>query len=153
MTDKPKRKNDQPIPRRYWWIFGILAIVLLIGLRFPVRILYWWALNPIGYALLTMACFIAMIRFVQNFHSKRILVLLIVGCFLLSSLHCIGSMWFYQLITHEHETWVRDRGSQCVSKHSELFTTTECGNWFYSVDFVSLRYIPIAVETYGYWSP
>jgi hypothetical protein len=84
MTDKAKRKNDDPIPRRYWWIFGTLATMLLIGLRYPIRILTIWSLNPIIYAMLAISSLLAAGYVMRRYGWKQQIVAVMILCSLLS---------------------------------------------------------------------
>jgi hypothetical protein len=139
MSEKPKRKNDEPIPRRYWWIFGILAILLLITLPFPIRILYWWELNSILYGLIALACLLATVRFIQRFHWKRRIVIMMLICNLLVGFQTYAST----RITHFDN-------NQCESVDDRLITWTYCEiPCLASVaGYVSIGDLPIAIEMY-----
>jgi hypothetical protein len=142
MTEKPKRKNDEPIPRRYWWIFGILTLVMLIGLRFPVRITASFTLNLLLYVLIVLACFLAMIRFIQRFRWKHAVVFLMLICIVLTGLN----IRFTFLISDFPPLFE----ASCTTEHFGIFSTYHCyaEPWCYKwADYIGLRGIPIVVQT------
>ena len=137
MTEKAKRKNDDPIPRHYRWIFGMLAIVLLISLRFPIQILYRWELNPLLYALITFGCFVSLLYFILRHHWKRRVVALVLICMLLSGLHTM----VYNLI---NALSMSDR--PCLVFEDNLITKVTCCTDTYSyTEYISIADLPIAI--------
>jgi hypothetical protein len=144
MSDKPKRKNNDPVPRRYWWIFGTLAIVLLIGLRFPVRILSVWSLNPVLYGVITSGCLIATICVARSHGWKRQLIAIMVLCALLSGWQTVVSM--------------RQGGLNsefCSVAHNGLVTRHRCtfiGNCPTLLrDYATIGNLPIGIELLDYY--
>jgi hypothetical protein len=151
MNEKPKRKNDEPIPRRYWWIFGILAILLLGTLPFPIRILYWWVLNPLLYWLITLACLWAVVRFIRRYSWKRRIVPVMLVTLLLAWWHFIP-LSFVEFMEMNYS----DR--TCSVEYSGIMTTHHCARVFcrgaffapttvISFDYVTLGHLPIAFQT------
>jgi hypothetical protein len=84
MTDKPKRKNAEPTPRRYWWIFGTLTVFLF---AYPIRILTYWWINPILYFVLTIGLLIATLGLLHRYGWQRPLFVLVAICIYLSAAH------------------------------------------------------------------
>src|SRR5687768_10720040 len=55
--EKAKRKNGELNAKRYWQIFGILAIVLLVMVRFPVRVWLSQTLDDmLLFGILSLGC-------------------------------------------------------------------------------------------------
>jgi hypothetical protein len=136
MTDKPKRKNDQPIPRRYWWIFGTLAILLLINLRFPVKIIVSNHLNTLPYLIVMLVCIVVLIDFIRRFHWKQAVTIVIALCILLGGFNIFFGF--------------QPMSDTCTTQHSRILTTYTCLTltWYMAwidADYVGLRGIPIVV--------
>jgi hypothetical protein len=146
MTEKLKRKNDEPIPRRYWWIFGILAILLLIGLRFPIRLRVSYELNSIFYILIGISCLLAMVRFIRRFHWRQGVVILMLCCIVLTGLN-IKAMGGVYLPLFE---------TPCRAKSIGIFTNYDCktqmGCYVGWAEYVGVRGMPIVVRTSEYWN-
>jgi hypothetical protein len=138
IVDNSKRKNDEPIPRRYWIIFGTLAIVLLIGLRFPVKILYWWELNPFLYRLIAVGCLVSMFQFIRRYRWQHILVCVMLLCTVLAGWNgYTANIWWL----------LRDSRAECYTEPYFFVTITKCrvGGSF-GADYISIGYIPIGIE-------
>jgi hypothetical protein len=62
-VEKSKRKNGELDTKRYWQIFGTLAIVLLIMVRFPVRV---WLIETLDdiliFGILSLGCLYTALR-------------------------------------------------------------------------------------------
>jgi hypothetical protein len=141
MTDKPKRKNDQPIPRRYWWIFGMIAVLLWI---YPTRILTHWWVNPIIYAVITVGLLIATFGLLRRYSWKRPFFVLVALCVVLAS-------WQVPLsIAENGNCWVEDiRYSKyfaCAIRRGEYSDWVHLGGYQQIVDY------PIASSGYCYYS-
>jgi len=139
-----KRKNDQAIPRRYWWIFGTLAILLLIGLRFPVRILTNWTLNPLMYVLLVTGCLITLGYILNRYGWKRQIVALILVCSILSG---------WQVFVSARQGDLNNEF--CSVDSSGLITRYHCayiGNCPTLLrDYATLGNLPIGIELLDYY--
>ena len=66
-------------------IFG----ALLISFFYPLRYLPAWWVNPVWYGLLTLACLLATIRFVQHHPWDQRIVLVMLACPLMAGLNSI----------------------------------------------------------------
>jgi CDP-diglyceride synthetase len=139
-----KRKNDEAIPRRYGWLFGILAIVMLIGLRFPVRILTFWALNSVTYVLLVLGCLITLGYVITRYGWQKSLVTLILVCAVLASWQVFASARQGDL-NHDF----------CTGDSRGLITRYRCtyiGNCPTLLrDYVTLGKLPIGIELLDYY--
>ncbi len=76
---KEKRKGHPYNSRRYWIIFSVLAVLLLI----PFRIVGYWTLTNIIYSLISIIIGIVLIRFIQRYSWKRWIVALMLICMML----------------------------------------------------------------------
>jgi hypothetical protein len=139
-----KRKNDEAIPRRYWWIFSILALVLLIGLRFPVRILTIWTLNPLTYVLLVIGCLMTLGYILKRYGWKRQLVTLIIVCSILSG---------WQTFVSARQGGLNN--DFCTVDSTGLITRYRCtyiGNCPTLLrDYATLGNLPIGIELLDYY--
>jgi hypothetical protein len=138
MAEKSKHKNDEPIPRRYWWIFSILALVLLIGLRFPVQILYWWEVNLFLYRLIAVGCLVATFQFIRRYRWQHILVVVMLVCTVLAGWNgYVANIWWA----------LRDSRAECYTEPYAFVVITKCRvGGSYGGDYISIRYIPIGIE-------
>jgi hypothetical protein len=86
-VEKSKRKNGELNSKRYWQIFGTLAIILLVMLRFPVRVWLSETLDDILiFGTLSLGCLYTAIHVYR--HSKwqfRRLIAVILLCATLSA--------------------------------------------------------------------
>jgi hypothetical protein len=146
MTDKPKRKNDQPIPRCYWWIFGILAIVLLIGLRFPVRLWASYEVNFLLYVLIAVACSLATIQFIKRFRWRHKIVIVLLTCFVLTGLN-IRNMYDVYIPIYEPTCTIENFGMMSVHDCIQ-----QAGCFVSTAQYVGVRGMPIVVRTSEYWN-
>jgi hypothetical protein len=137
MTEKTKRKNAPPTPKAYWWIFGTLALVLLIGLWYPIHLTASYDVNAVLYALIGLACLLTLIRFVRLYRWKRPIVIVIVLCVLFAVLVPYVSV----IETNEY----------CRVHSDGIFTVYDCspGGWMMS-KHIGLANFPIVIRT-GYW--
>jgi hypothetical protein len=147
MSEKPKRKNDQPIPRRYWWFFGVLATLLLVGLWFPIRLLTWYELNFILYVLIGVACFLMLIHFIRRFHWRRGVTILILLCILLTGLNIV------EMVNNSYTAMVVPQS--CSSEDFGILSFADCitqgtGCFVVAVSYVGIRGIPIVIQTHIY---
>jgi hypothetical protein len=69
---KEKRKQSPINLKRYWLIFGLLAIVLLI----PFRLVGYWMLTNLIYLSISVMVGIALLRYVRRYGWKHWIVLL-----------------------------------------------------------------------------
>ena len=146
MTDKPKRKNDQPIPRRYWWIFGTLALVLLIGLRFPVRVWASYEVNSLLYVLIFVSCILGTIHFIQRFRWRHKIVIVMLTCIVLTGLN-IRNMGYMPLPVYE---------PTCTTENLGILSSYDCtqqaGCFISNAQYVGVQGIPIVLITSVYWN-
>jgi hypothetical protein len=133
-----KRKNDEPIPRRYWWIFGTLAILLLIGLRYPIRLWTWYELNFLFYLLIGVAFSIALVRFIRRFHWRHGVAILILTCVVLTGLSIKNMGGVY---TPVYEP-------SCTTEDNGIFIVHTCDSCPYmmAAKYVGLRGLPVVVQ-------
>lgn len=141
MTDKPKRKNDDPIPRRYWWIFGTLALVLLIGLRFPVRLKASYDFNVMFYSLIGLGCILTTTHFVRRYHWQRNIVIVMLGCVILIGFNTKDMADNYAPLFDV----------PCTTNYVGIFTTHLCTTFWVcdGAEYIGLRNIPIVIRTYA----
>ena len=107
-----KRKNDQPIPRRYWWIFGILALVLLIPFRTPENML----ITFFGYVVMFFVVGNVTVEFVRNHGIRYLVIVLALGCMMLP----FAQLYF---IT-QHEPFLLF--VECERKQEGILTISDC---------------------------
>ena len=147
MTDKPKRKNDQPIPRRYWWIFGTLLIVLLIGLRYPIFVTPSLQMNLLVYPIISVACILTFIHFVIRFHWKRFIVVVMLMCSYLAFVYSVepieGYVFSYEVsCTTELRGILRKYHCQYTYMAYRAYRTDT--HW---ADYIGILSLPILLRT------
>jgi hypothetical protein len=111
MSEKSKRKNDEPIPRRYWWIFGILAILLLIPFRTPENFVYILT----GYVVMFFVVGNITVEFLRNYGSRYHIVILMLACLMMP----FAQLWF--ITQHEPMLFV-----ECESKQEGVLAVANC---------------------------
>ncbi|GAB5493878.1 MAG: hypothetical protein Phog2KO_40930 [Phototrophicaceae bacterium] len=89
---KQKRKEQPYNARRYWIIFSVLTILLLI----PFRILYRADLQNTLYILLSIMLDIVLVRFVIRHGWRKKVVILMVICLLLPIVQVWQTPDFYR---------------------------------------------------------
>ena len=135
MTEKPKRKNAPPTPKAYWWIFGTLALILLIGLRYPIVFTTSEAINGLMYFLIAVTCGLTLVHFVRRYHWKRIIVIVMVLSILLTGINFMNLPINLPLAF-----------SLCESNHYDsVFVSLRCSDLELHYDFAGIRGIPIFV--------
>lgn len=84
--EKSKRKNGELNTKRYWQIFGILAIILLVMVRFPVRIWLSETLDDILiFGIVSLGClYMAIHIYRQSKWQFKRLMMVILLCVTLS---------------------------------------------------------------------
>lgn len=146
MTDIPKRKNDEPIPHRYWWIFGTLAIVLLIGLRFPIRLRISHEWNLVFYFLIGVSCSLATVSFIKRFRWRHKVVIVMLTCIVLTGLN----------IKNMNGIYIPSFEASCTQEHSGIIAIYRCSFqhscYAATADYVSLPILPIGIRISEYWS-
>jgi hypothetical protein len=141
MTEKPKRKNAPPTPKAYWWLFGTLAFVLLIGLRYPIRFLPTYGINALLYMLMTASCALALFYFVLHYYWKRMIVIAMVVCICLALLNTVLAVIFHGV----------DNKQSCTIQHTGIFTNYTCEDGLTYTKAYGLRGIPIVITTAFDW--
>lgn len=66
-TEKAKRKGSPPNLRRYWRIFGLIAILLII----PFRVVPYWTAMAYTYIAISILIGLSILRFIWCYGLKR----------------------------------------------------------------------------------
>ena len=77
--EKAKRKEQPYNVRHYWIIFSVLTVLLLI----PFRIVGYWGLTYIIYAVISLLMLGALVRFIRRYSWRKWIVGLMLICVLL----------------------------------------------------------------------
>jgi hypothetical protein len=85
--EKSKRKNGELNAKRYWQIFGILAIILLVMVRYPVRVWLSQTLDDmLIFGILSLGCLYTAIHIYRRSKWQfRRLIAVILLCAVLSA--------------------------------------------------------------------
>ena len=145
MTEKPKRKNAPPTPKAYWWIFGTLALVLLIGLWYPIRLVAPYIFNVVLYAVIALPCYLALAYSFDRYIWKRAIVIVMFLCLLLTIWNVILCMFPSNNISTEYCT-VEKQG--ILAKYS-CVVESKCSPFLEDAtkaNYVSVRGLPIAIR-------
>ena len=97
MYAKSKRKHEIVNLIPYWRILLPLTIVLIIGIRFPVRILLRWELNFLLYGGIVLGCLMILFKLWRFRDASRIIMSLVLLCGILASVQ-LG----YSIIRQPH---------------------------------------------------
>lgn len=151
---KQKRKEQPYNARRYWMIFSVLAVLLLIPFRFTIFIgdyatvegnLTVWA-----YRLVSLCIFLFGLKFIFTHRLRRniLLTMLIIACLCVSfyqtnnntrgsDWHCINSQYFHTVT--DAEEW-----------DGVIFEPIWCSGHILGaccwMEYVKIRYIPITIK-------
>lgn len=87
--EKSKRKRGEISLRTYWRIFLPLLIVLIVFLKFPLRIAYYDLVDDIVlYGALSLICMFSALRIYRRFHNEaRRRTFIVLLCAILSGVH------------------------------------------------------------------
>ncbi len=76
---KEKHKGQPDNLKRYWLIFGLLAIVLLL----PFRLMEYWLLTNAIYLVISVMIAVSILHFVSRYSWKRWIIIPMLICVLL----------------------------------------------------------------------
>ena len=108
MTEKPKRNNSDANPAGYWWLFGVVAFVLI---WYPFRVLPHGWINPILYGLLTVILAITTILFIGFYGWKQEVILILVVCTVLAGKNGVNAIWEMNNCEYEYSEATCDYNS------------------------------------------
>jgi hypothetical protein len=140
MNEKLKRKNDEPIPRRYWWIFSTLTILLVIPLRTPENFVY----TLTWYIALFFVVGNITVEFIRSYGSRHAIVVLMFACLIMP----FAQLWF--ITQHEPMLFV-----ECESKQEGILTVSDCSEVCWTnVDtarYVTVSRLPVSLLIQPIW--
>lgn len=103
---KEKRKEQPYNARRYWLIFSVLAVLLLI----PFRIVGYWMLTDIIYVSISLVVVVVLVRFVRRYSWRKWIVGLMLICVMLPILQIMTIYRYCSPITTENNIQFVDCG-------------------------------------------
>lgn len=131
MNEKLKRKGTPPNIRRYWQIFGLIAILLII----PFRVVPYWTAMTYTYLAISVLIGLSILRFIWRYGLRRWVLILMLICMLLP----IGQI---MLIGGGEAV-----NGECFAEDSGVFTTITCTDdcdWT-SSKHVTLHDLPVSI--------
>ena len=133
-----KRKNIPATPKSYYWFFGILTLMLVIGVRYPVQVMADYEVNTLLYALITVGVGLTLIRFINRYHWQRKIVILMAVCFGFAGM--VMALEFASIEPVDIE-------STCIVQNDGLFTVYNCQEYWMEREYLGLGNIPIVITT------
>lgn len=138
-SEKAKRKGTPLNLRRYWLIFGLIVILLII----PFRIVPYWTAMAYTYVAISVLIGLAILRFIWRYSFRHWVLILMLICMLLP----IGQIMLINSETINGNCYTEQQGIRTIISCSTVSSSCPYGK---GSTYVALQGLPVSILTASY---